>query len=160
MRVTLVLTSSQLHPYCQQKTIVDYCRSRGIIVQAYTPLIRGQFGSPVLQELSKKVSLGFICLYEILMLNVQYFKSMARTPHRSLFVGPSSIGAHLFLVGNHDIYHDEPSFVPLPKSQNPDRVRTNIDVFNFEMSKDDMQRLDELDRGKDGAVTWNPIDVD
>ena len=62
MRVTLVLTSSQLHPYCQQKTIVDHCRSRGIIVQAYTPLIRGQFENPVLQELSKKVSLGSIRL--------------------------------------------------------------------------------------------------
>jgi diketogulonate reductase-like aldo/keto reductase len=51
-------------------------------------------------------------------------------------------------------------FVPLPKSQNPDRVRSNIDVFGFEISKEDIDRLDELDRGKEGAVTWNPIDVD
>lgn len=55
---------------------------------------------------------------------------------------------------------DEPSFVPLPKSQNPDRVRSNIDVFNFEISNEDIEKLDNLDRGKDGAVTWNPIDVD
>jgi diketogulonate reductase-like aldo/keto reductase len=53
-----------------------------------------------------------------------------------------------------------PSFVPLPKSQNPDRVRSNIDVFNFEISSEDIEKLDGLDRGKDGAVTWNPIDVD
>jgi len=52
------------------------------------------------------------------------------------------------------------SFVPLPKSQNPDRVRSNIDVFGFEISNEDIEKLDELDRGKDGAVTWNPIDVD
>lgn len=52
------------------------------------------------------------------------------------------------------------SFVPLPKSQNPDRVRSNIDVFSFEISKEDIEKLDELDRGKEGAVTWNPIDVD
>ena len=56
--------------------------------------------------------------------------------------------------------NDGPSFVPLPKSQNPDRVRSNIDVFGFEISNEDMEKLDELDRGKDGAVTWNPIDVD
>jgi hypothetical protein len=56
--------------------------------------------------------------------------------------------------------NDGPSFVPLPKSQNPDRVRSNIDVFGFEISKEDIEKLDELDRGKDGAVTWNPIDVD
>ena len=85
---------------------------------------------------------------------------MARTPHRSSFVGLSSISAQLSLAGNSMIYYGEPSFVPLPKSQNPDRVRTNIDVFDFEMSREDVQRLDELDRGNDGAVTWNPIDVD
>jgi len=39
-------------------------------------------------------------------------------------------------------------------------VRSNIDVFDFEMSKEDVERLDQLDRGKDGAVTWNPIDAD
>jgi len=39
-------------------------------------------------------------------------------------------------------------------------VRSNIDVFDFEMSREDVQRLDELDCGKDGAVTWNPIDAD
>ncbi len=48
--------SNQLHPYCQQRPIVDYCRAHGIIVQAYTPLVRGEFGNPVLQELSKNVS--------------------------------------------------------------------------------------------------------
>lgn len=52
----ICLVSCQLHPFCQQKTIVDYCRSHGIVIQAYTPLIKGQFQNPVLQELSKKVS--------------------------------------------------------------------------------------------------------
>jgi len=122
VHVTRSLTSCQLHPYCQQKAIVNYCHSRGIIVQAYTPLIRGQFEAPVLQELSKK-----------------YDKNPA----------------HILIRWS--LQH---SFVPLPKSQNPDRVRSNIDVFDFEMSREDIQRLDELDRGKDGAVTWNPVDVD
>lgn len=52
------------------------------------------------------------------------------------------------------------SFVPLPKSQNLDRVRSNFDVFGFEINREDIEKLDGLDRGKDGAVTWNPIDVD
>jgi diketogulonate reductase-like aldo/keto reductase len=39
-------------------------------------------------------------------------------------------------------------------------VRSNIDVFGFEISKEDIDKLDELDRGKEGAVTWNPVDVD
>ncbi|KAH9006761.1 NADP-dependent oxidoreductase domain-containing protein [Lactarius hatsudake] len=112
----------ELHPFCQQKAIVDYCRSHDIVVQAYTPLVRGEFGNPVLQELSKK-----------------YGKDPAQ------------------ILIRWSLQHN---FVPLPKSQNPDRVRSNIDVFNFEISEEDIGKLDKLDRGKDGAVTWNPVDVD
>jgi len=104
------------------KTIVDYCRTRGIVVQAYTPLVQGRFENPVLQELSKK-----------------YNKDPAQ------------------ILIRWSLQHD---FVPLPKSQNPDRVRSNIDVFNFEINREDTEKLDRLDHGKDGAVTWNPIDVD
>ncbi|KAH9077118.1 NADP-dependent oxidoreductase domain-containing protein [Lactarius deliciosus] len=116
------LEAPSLHPFCQQKPIVDYCRSHDIVVQAYTPLVRGEFGNPVLQELSKK-----------------YGKDPAQ------------------ILIRWSLQHN---FVPLPKSQNPDRVRSNIDVFNFEISKEDIEKLDKLDRGKDGAVTWNPVDVD
>jgi len=31
----------ELHPWCQQRSIVSYCQSNGIIVQAYTPLVKG-----------------------------------------------------------------------------------------------------------------------
>jgi hypothetical protein len=34
-------------------------------------------------------------------------------------------------------------------------VRSNIDVFGFEISKEDIDKLDKLDRGNEGAVTWN-----
>lgn len=51
------------------------------------------------------------------------------------------------------------SFVPLPKSARPARIASNFDVFNFELSEKDMEDLDKLDRGKEGAVTWNPVDA-
>jgi len=31
----------ELHPFCQQLPIVNYCRSKSIVVQAHTPLVRG-----------------------------------------------------------------------------------------------------------------------
>jgi len=86
--------------------------------------------------------------------------STARTPHRSLSVGRYSTGELLSPADYPMISNSGHSFVPLPKSQNPDRVRSNIDVFNFEINGEDIEKLDGLDRGKDGAVTWNPIDVD
>lgn len=48
-------------------------------------------------------------------------------------------------------------FVVLPKSINPARIRANHDVFDFELTEDHMNRLDDLD---EGLVTgWDPADV-
>ncbi|KAH8919400.1 Aldo/keto reductase [Atractiella rhizophila] len=44
---------------------------------------------------------------------------------------------------------------PLPKSTKASRIRENADVFDFELSKDDMEELDALDAGEGGAVTWD-----
>ncbi|EJF58130.1 Aldo/keto reductase [Dichomitus squalens LYAD-421 SS1] len=51
-------------------------------------------------------------------------------------------------------------FAPLPKSANPARVASNADVYDFELSAEDVARIDALDRGKEGTITWNPVDVD
>lgn len=51
----------------------------------------------------------------------------------------------------------EHGFVVLPKSTNPDRIRQNADVHDFELSDDEMVRLDDLD---EGLVTgWDPTDA-
>ena len=49
------------------------------------------------------------------------------------------------------------SYSPLPKSSRPDRIRENASVYDFDISDEDMERLDALDRGDDGACQWNPI---
>ncbi|KAG2044018.1 hypothetical protein BDR03DRAFT_850923, partial [Suillus americanus] len=51
-------------------------------------------------------------------------------------------------------------FVPLPKSSQPERIISNGQVFGWSIEPTDMAKLDALDRGKEGAVTWNPVDVD
>lgn len=43
-------------------------------------------------------------------------------------------------------------FVPLPKSDTPSRISANADVYGFELDKEDMQTLDNLDEGAKGAI--------
>jgi len=112
----------ELHPFCQQKPIVDYCNAHGIVVEAYCPLVRGAFDNPVLQSVSKKIG-----------------KSPAQVLVR---------------------WSLQKGFVPLPKSSQPARIANNAEVYDFELSAQDMEALDGLDRGKAGAISWNPIDVD
>jgi diketogulonate reductase-like aldo/keto reductase len=42
--------------------------------------------------------------------------------------------------------------VPLPKSQNPERIRENANVLDFELGENDMMLLDGLDLGVEGAM--------
>lgn len=44
----------ELHPLCQQRPIVEYCRAHAIVVQAYCPIIRGQMGHLAIQAVANK----------------------------------------------------------------------------------------------------------
>ncbi|KAI5857247.1 NADP-dependent oxidoreductase domain-containing protein [Tricharina praecox] len=45
----------ELHPFNTQREIVEFCRAEGIVIEAYSPLVRGlRFEHPVIVELSKK----------------------------------------------------------------------------------------------------------
>ncbi|KAH7029174.1 NADP-dependent oxidoreductase domain-containing protein [Microdochium trichocladiopsis] len=43
-------------------------------------------------------------------------------------------------------------WVPLPKSDDPERIRLNADVYGFELDNNEMQALDALDEGAAGAL--------
>ncbi len=48
-------------------------------------------------------------------------------------------------------------FVVLPKSVNRDRISENIDVFDFTLTADELDRLDALDEGL--ATGWDPTEA-
>lgn len=48
-------------------------------------------------------------------------------------------------------------YVPLPKSERADRIISNANVYNFELSEEEMKAIDALDRREAGAVSWNPV---
>ncbi|CCL98370.1 uncharacterized protein FIBRA_00365 [Fibroporia radiculosa] len=119
---TPAVNQIELHPFCQQKPIVDYCRKHGIVVQAYCPLVRGAFDNPVLQEVARK-----------------YNKEAPQ------------------ILVRWSLQH---GFSPLPKSAQPARVVSNANLYDFEIAPEDMARLDALDKGPDGAISWNPVNAE
>ncbi|WXC60030.1 hypothetical protein SNK03_005883 [Fusarium graminearum] len=44
------------------------------------------------------------------------------------------------------------NWIPLPKSDTPERIRDNADVFGFDLDDKDMKSLDNLDQGDTGAI--------
>ncbi|RDB24887.1 hypothetical protein Hypma_007759 [Hypsizygus marmoreus] len=112
----------EIHPFCQQRPIVSYCREHSVVVQAYCPIIRGRMDHPVITELAEKYK---------------------RDPAQILLRWSLQKG-----------------FVPLPKSATPARIRSNAQLYDFELADEHVLMLDSLDRGKDGAISWNPVDAD
>ncbi|KAL4888787.1 Aldo/keto reductase [Aspergillus ambiguus] len=49
-------------------------------------------------------------------------------------------------------YALQKGWVPLPKTDNPERIVANADVFGFDISAEDMAVLDGLDQGSAGAI--------
>jgi len=110
----------ELHPLCQQRSIVSYCMQNSIVIQAYCPIIRGKMDHPVILEVARKHN---------------------RDPAQVLLRWSLQKG-----------------FVPLPKSTTPERIHSNADLYDFSLDTDDMTKLDGLDKGKEGAISWNPVD--
>lgn len=51
----LSVNQVELHPWCARKDIVDWCTQRGVAVEAYCPIVRGnRWDEPALQKLTKK----------------------------------------------------------------------------------------------------------
>ncbi|ODN97386.1 aldo-keto reductase [Cryptococcus wingfieldii CBS 7118] len=112
----------ELHPFCQQRDIVEYCQEKGIAIEAYSPLMRGEeryWDHPVLVKISKK-----------------HKKDVAQIAIR---------------------WSLQKGFIPLPKSATPARIQSNAHVFDFELSSEEMVEIDGLDKGTEGAITWNPV---
>jgi 2,5-diketo-D-gluconate reductase A len=53
-------------------------------------------------------------------------------------------------------WHIQRGHIVFPKSVTPARVKENFELFDFELSSDDVQRIEALDRGEDGRNGPNP----
>ncbi|KAF7284926.1 hypothetical protein GWI33_017405 [Rhynchophorus ferrugineus] len=123
----------ELHAYMQQKDLRALCKKLGVAVTAYSPL-----GSPEAHK-------HFRTKYNYTMEN---FPNILGHPIVNEIAQKYHKNAGQILL-KHLIQND---VIVIPKSGNPVRIKSNIDLFNFELSEEDMTRLNDLDQGEDGRI--------
>ena len=110
----------EFHPELVQQELLDYCNSKNIRLEAWSPIIKGKVNDiPVLKALAAK-----------------YEKSPVQ------------------VVLRWDI---QKGVVTIPKSANPERIASNANIFDFEISDEDMAKIDRLN--KNNHIGPNPDSI-
>ena len=106
-KVIPAINQIEFHPGYWQKELTEYCQSKNITVESWSPLARGKvFDNQVLKDIAKahQKSVSQICLRWITQHNV----------------------------------------IIIPKSNSPERIEENINIFDFELSADEMKQINNL----------------
>lgn len=107
--VTPSINQVELHPLFSQKTLLEYCKSRGIVVEAYTSLARmdeRMTKLPIMKCIAKK-----------------YNKTISQIILR---------------------WHIQNGVIPVFRSMNPSRQKENFNVFDFNITEEDMMAIDSI----------------
>ncbi|MBM1105299.1 aldo/keto reductase [Aurantibacter crassamenti] len=109
--ITPMVNQVEFHPYLVNQDLVDFCTSKGIRYEAWSPFMQGKlFKLDICKELSEK-----------------YGKSPAQIVLR---------------------WNLQKGVVTIPKSVHEERIISNADIFDFELSKEDIAQLDNFDRNE------------
>lgn len=114
-----VINQVELHLYNQQTKLINYCKLNGIVVTGYSPL-----GSPANNKHQDNPPV-VLDDQNLLQISAKH----DRTPAQILIRWSIQRGT-----------------VVIPKSITPERIKDNINVFDFELSKAEMDLLGMLDR--------------
>ncbi|CAR29814.1 hypothetical protein ZYGR_0AD05000 [Zygosaccharomyces rouxii] len=100
-----VANQIEISPWCMREDLTSWCQSKGLIVEAFSPLTHGyKLKEPGLVSLAKK---------------------LGRDTGQVLIRWSLQRG-----------------LLPLPKTQNPARLSSNLEVYDFELTPEDVKELD------------------
>ncbi|MDH3710923.1 MAG: aldo/keto reductase [Cyclobacteriaceae bacterium] len=105
-----MLDQVEFHPHLIQPTLLDYCRTEGIQLEAWSPLMQGKV----------------VDVPELIAIGEKYGKSAVQVTLR---------------------WNLQHGVITIPKSVKRERIISNSEIFDFELSEDDMMAIDALDRG-------------
>lgn len=102
-----MINQIEFHPGLIRKETIEFCREKGIVIEAWAPLGKGKMlNNETLLNISRKYkkSVAQICLKWCL----------------------------------------QNSVIPLPKSSSEERMKQNLDLFDFEISDEDMKTINNM----------------
>ncbi|MCI1983589.1 MAG: aldo/keto reductase [Bifidobacteriaceae bacterium] len=111
----------ELHPTWQQREVVDFCRAKGIAVEAYSPIARGadlKAGNGVLDRIAAAHSVG-----------------------EGRDGGPLHVSVAQVILR----WHIENETIIIPKSVHRERQIENLHLMDFALTPDEHAAIDALD---------------
>lgn len=112
----------EVNPYISQANAVEYCQSKGILVQSWGPFGSGATGvlqDPVILQIAEK-----------------YKKNPGQVILR---------------------YLNQKGIAAIPKSSSFDRMKSNLNIFDFILDQEDIRRIAALNQNKTSAMTSDSI---
>ncbi|XP_021916998.1 aldose reductase-like isoform X2 [Zootermopsis nevadensis] len=113
-----VVNQVECHPYLNQSKLLDFCKERGILLTAYSPL-----GSPgILAKPDTPAPLKDPRIAEVAK---KHGKTVAQTILR---------------------YMIQHGVVPIPKSSNKQRLEENFNIFGFKLTPEEVAYIDSVNK--------------
>jgi diketogulonate reductase-like aldo/keto reductase len=132
----------EFHPYLYQRDLLDFCAAKGIVLEAYSPLTKGaRLKDPKLVAVAKKYSKA----------GAQPLASSSRLPLADALSRRSETKSTAQILIRWALQH---GLAVIPKSANRKRIFENAEVFDFEISSEDMQFLDRFHENL--RTCWDP----
>jgi len=120
----------EMHPLLIQQDLLDYCASKGIIITAYSPLGSGDSYTGAREDTPTLLKEEKV---------IQIAEDVGKTPAQVLLRWAIQKGVTV-----------------IPKSVRESRIEENSQIFDFELSSEQMQALDSLNRSYRFGLGWLP----
>jgi diketogulonate reductase-like aldo/keto reductase len=132
----------EFHPYLYQRDLLDFCAGEGIVIEAYSPLTKGvRLKDPKLVAVARKYSKA----------EPQQAAIRSRLPLLDKLSRRTETKSTAQILIRWALQH---GLVVIPKSANHRRIFEDADVFDFEITAEDMQLLDHFNENL--RTCWDP----
>lgn len=134
----------EFHPYLYQRDLLDFCAGEGIVIEAYSPLTKGvRLNDPKLVAVAKKYPNAG-----------PQPAPWSRLPLVDKLSRRSETKSTAQILIRWALQH---GLAVIPKSANRRRIFEDADVFDFEITADDMQLLDRFNENL--RTCWDPTNA-